>query len=468
MAYGAPNEATVVVCGGLGTMANAAELNGGGATKAAWDANSPSDFINTNGGPKRTASCAFTTASKNLNGTDIGNGVTAGTLCYVSTGDGTHITAGIYEITTVTDNDNIICAQIDDDGTNDTGVTVNVGGAIDTIQHTFDNPVNDGSSYNRYIYINGIVNDADGTIPVATAIDVDVNVGSATTHVIVVGYNATLAAKSQVVLEGTADINALVAFAKSADLFWNFQSIDFDAGGANKANHCAYTSTTTDDYVTFENCIFRDAVDQAGIWTGADFWTIINCEMYGSGSGGAEDGGFITDASDGSNCGVIGCSIHDNNGDGVLIQQPGAIIINNIIYDNTGVGIYLLAQGNRMIVMGNTCYINDGDNINISAGTRYSMVINNVCVGSTGGYGFNLNSHACLEHLLFGYNLSAGNSSGHTDVSGTFADLGIGGNVASAQAAATLFTTVTDGSEDFTPKDSSSDLYQSALDAGTA
>lgn len=460
MAYAAPNEDTVVVCGGLGTMANAAELNGGGATKVVWDAGSPSDFINTNGGPKRTASCAFTTASKNLNGTDIGNGVTVGTLCYVSTGDGAHITAGIYEITTVTDNDNIVCAQIDDDGTNDTGVTVNVGGAIDTLQHVFDNPVNDAALFSRYIYINGIVNDADGTIPVGLAIDIDVNVGSTTTMVIVVGYNSTLTAESQVVLEATADINAIFSTSKAANLYWLIRSIDFNAAGANKANYCVVGTNSNDDYVAFEDCVFRNAVDQSAISMQGDLWTVVNSEIYGSG------GGFITGDTDGSQSGVVGCSIHDNAGDGIKIETSQAVIINNLVYDNTGNGIEL-TTGLSQIIMGNTCYINDGDNINLGAAVYRSIVINNVCVGSTGGYGFNLNSRASLEYIMFGYNLSAGNNSGDTDISGTFANLGIGGNIASAQAAADIFTTVTDGSEDFTPK-AGSDLINNALDAGTA
>lgn len=465
MAYVAPNEDTVVVCGGLGTMANAAELNGGGATKAVWDANSPSDFINTNGGPKRTASCAFTTASKNLNGTDIGNGVTVGTLCYVSTGDGTHITAGIYEITTVTDNDNIVCAQIDDDGTNDTGVTVNVGGAIDTLQHVFDNPVNDASSYSRYIYINGIVNDADGTIDVGTAIDIDVNAGTGLTLVVVVGYNATLTAKSQVVLQGTADINALIVV--NAIAFWFFESFDFDAGGTGKANHCFFGTLANSDDFMIVDCTLRRATDEAGYFGNGDGWIFLDCEVHSCGSGGAEDGGIITDGGDGANFRIYNCSIHDNNGDGIRISGPGATVFNNLVYDNSSIGIYLVAQTFRTLVIGNTCYINDGDNIRINSGAYQSHVFNNVCVGSTGGYGFNLDGNLNLKSLGFGYNLSAGNNSGHTDISGTFANLGLGGNIASAQAAATIFTNVTDGSEDFTPK-AGSDLIDNALDAGTA
>ncbi|KKN74435.1 hypothetical protein LCGC14_0390550 [marine sediment metagenome] len=460
--YVAPNENTVIVCGGLGTMANAAQLNGGGATKAAWDAGSPSDFINTNGGPI-TNDTGVTydhtgngEGERHLSKAGLGTGVTVGTLAYVS---GTNITAGIYEITGVPDGDAILCANIVASDDNADSV-VNVGGAIDTLQNVFDEVANNAALFSRYIYINGIVSDADGTIPVGVAIDIDVNVGTTTTMVIVVGYNVTLTAESQVVLQATADINAILSFSKAAGLYWLIRSIDFDAAGAGKANYCVLGVSSMDDYVALEDCIFRGAVDQSAISMLGDNWSVYNSDISGSG------GGFVSGGTDGINSHVVGCSIHDNTGDGIHIEASGSQIINNIVYDNTGVGINLTTQITNTVVMGNTCYINDGDNMRIPADAYYGIVINNVCVGSTGGYGFNLNSHPSLEHIIFGYNLSAGNSSGHTDVSGTFANLGIGGNIASAQSADAIFETITDGSEDFTPE-TGSDLIDNALDAGT-
>lgn len=127
MAYAAPAKDTVTICGGLGTMADAINLNGGGATKAAWDAGSPSDFINTNGGP--ITSCvdaSFATATKVFTSAGIGTGVTVGTLVQIFGGDGSHVTAGIYEVTAQT-NDTITCANVDDDGSDDTNVSLRVG-----------------------------------------------------------------------------------------------------------------------------------------------------------------------------------------------------------------------------------------------------------------------------------------------------------------------------------------------------
>lgn len=462
MAYVAPNEDTVMVCGGLGTMADADEFSGGGATKAVWDANAPGDFIDVNGGTiTDDADAAFDYGDKTITAVGIGVGVTVGTLCYLDDGAAeASFFAGRYEVTGVADNvltfANIELSGIDTDQAN--GVTVNVGGAIDTIQHVFDFPVNDATLYSRFIYINGIVNDADGTIPVGTAIDIDINKGTTTTMVVAVGYNSTLAAESQVVLEGTADIAAIFSISLADNLRWLIRSLDFNAGGANKANRCVLGTGASADFVTLEDCIFREAADVEAIGISGDFWAVYNSEIYNCG------GGFITGGTDGLGSRLIGCSIHDNDGAGIHIEQGGYTIINNLVYDNTGIGIEVTTGSG--IVIGNTTYINDGDNIKLPANMSRSAVINNVAVGSTGGYGFNLNGRVSMEHIMFGYNLSAGNNSGHTDISGTFADLGIGSNIASAQAAADLFKNVNDGLEDFTPKDDNSDLYQNALDAG--
>ncbi len=148
MAYSPPAKDTVHFVGGLGTKADARAGNGCGATKVAWDAGIPSDFIDTNGGPiYGNVNCTYTHATKNINKTGIGTNTVVGTLAYVS---GTNITTGRYEVTTVTDNNNIICANIDSTGDN-ADTQINIGGAIDKLQDISDDDSTDASSYNRTI-----------------------------------------------------------------------------------------------------------------------------------------------------------------------------------------------------------------------------------------------------------------------------------------------------------------------------
>lgn len=464
MAYTAPNEDTIVVVGGLGTQANKAQLNGGGATKAVWDAGSPSDFINTNGGPKRTASCAFTTASKNLNGTDIGNGITVGTLCYVSTGDGSHITAGVYEITTVTDNDNIVCAQIDDDGTNDTGVTVNVGGALDGLQNALDNPVNNAASYSRYIY------DNIATETVTTTVKADTFGGSVSTKVYVIGYNSTLAAEGTVILTTTTDITGEASavdqalFAVVAVDYLEYRNIDFNAGGkdASRAVFAGYAVGTGDaQYSTFYNCNFYGA--EADGFKGRPYYaSFINCEFYLNGARGFNQGGA------GAYLTIVTCSVHDNDTDGIGLRTSSSLIIGNLCYDNgkdgSGSGIDHFGEVKTSHFLANTCFGNASDGIEMNGSDYSNTFINNAAIGN-GAHGFDFQSIGLGDIGFFGFNLAGANTTAHysNGADGTFAAYANGDNVASAQTADQLLKTITDGSEDLTPE-TGSDLIDAGLD----
>jgi len=454
--YTAPNEDTVCVVGGLGTQVDKAATNGGGATKAAWDAGSPSDFIGANGGTiTNDTNVTYDhtgngEGERHLSKAGIGTGVAVGTLVYVSSV--TSITTGIYEITGVPDNDAILCANIDATGDN-ADSTVNVGGALDTLQNALDNQANNAASYNRFIYYN------ISSVTIAAPIDIDTYGGSTTTSVIVEGYNATLATEAQVTITTDQSITALLYFNITGDLHVVVRNLILDAAGAGKADYCAYGVGSGDDYVTLENCILDDAEDEAGVSMNGDFWNILKCEIKECGDGIRSGGGDNVSGK------VMGCSIHDNAGDGIVMCQQDSLVAYNLVYGNGGIGIYMNGSATIMgqIVIGNTMYDNTGNNFELYVGSYHSLILNNASVGS-GAYGYDLNGTNPYK-VGFGYNLSADNTSGHIDVSGTFADLGIGSNIASAQADTDLFTDVTDGAEDFTPK-AGSDLIDNAQDAG--
>ncbi len=454
--YVAPNEDTVVVVGGLGTQADKAQLNGGGATKVVWDAGSPSDFIAVNGGPI-TADTGITydhtangNGERNLAKAGIGSGVTVGTLAYVS---GTNITTGVYEITAVDGAGAWInCANIVATGDNADSV-VNTGGALASLQGALDNSVNNGASYNRFIF------DNISTETITAKLDIDTFTGSASTRIKIVGYNATLAAEAQVTLVAGDDMATLVQFANNASNFIKFHNFIFDADGTTRAiTNIIVAATTTDDFVTFVNCIFDDA-DGNAIACDSDYWTFIGCECMNCVDG------LTTKPNDGLGFIWFGNSVHDNSGVGIEINANTSVVLNNLVYDNGGIGIELSGSPHSCVIVGNTVYINDGDNISIASSAYHVVILNNVCVGSTAGYGFNFNGGSPFQHA-FGYNLSASNNSGDMDYTGTtFTLAGWGNNVDSAQAADAIFKTITDGSEDFTPE-TGSDLIDAAADTG--
>jgi len=469
-AYVAPAKDTVIAKGGLGDFTNANDDNGGGATKTAWDGGSPSDFINTNGGPITSETGDGTTydhtgnakGERCLNETGIGTGVTVGTL--VSIYDtGANVDDGIYEITNVVDADNVLVANIN--ATDDDTVSYRVGGAFNTIQFALDDPVNNGASYNRYIYFN----EAE---TITASIDVDQFDGSTNTRIFIIGYNSTLAAESAIVITTTTDLagtGALVTFnGKGAYTEW--RNIDFNGGGkdASRAEHCIEGSGTADGtYSWFINCEFQAAEDD-GIQTRASYQKFYNCEIHLHGG----DGIAATAATTG--LGLMNCSIHDNDVHGVVANLTSAGEFSNCLtYDNgkdgAGDGMNFIAFINGFIE-NCTSYGNAGDGLDLPVGANRVRILNTTSVGND-DYGFQLNS-APIASFYFGYNHAYDNDQD--------AGIAAGGDYCSAAASEALFqtlrhgsnqtgdpkfTNVADGSEDFTPT-TGSDLINNGLEYG--
>lgn len=481
MAYVAPNEDTVVVVGGLGTMADAAELNGGGATKVVWDANVPGDFIDVNGGPiTADANAAFDYGDKTITAVGIGVGVTEGTLCYCDDGDsGNSFFPGIYEVTTVADNvltfANIELSGADTDQAN--GVTCNVGGAIGKVDGAgldaaLANGVNDATTYNRYIYVNGDLDMDGGTITIVATIDVNTYGGgiSLGKKLIVKGANSDCVVDGTRIIITTADSLAtgLLAFYSAID-YTQWWYIDFNAAGATKADYCIYNAATetTSEYHSFFDCIFQGAADETGVFIESSFWLLLGCEIHSNGLGIWTDGG---------NTKIIGCSIHDNTTNGITDDALSNYILMNNIYDNGGVGIRL--QNARCVIIGNTIFGQVSHGIDMAAGADETTLINNtLCGNGTGGSGFGINAAGFDNILYLAFNHSCDNDAtaannnwdGHCNLmtdptsDSEWDDFLEGNN----QHGDPKFANIGDGVENFTPT-SGSPLIDNALDAGTA
>jgi hypothetical protein len=367
MAYAPPNEDTVCVAGGLGTFASASNLNGGGATKAAWDtANDPTKFIGTNGGYiSFSNNASFTTATKIFTSTGIGTGVIVGTLVNVfSSGDGAHLTPGRYEITDVVDADNIECLQVDDDGNDDVNIDLFVGGALKEVQEALDVGLNDGSSYNRYIFFNGQLGDGAGTATVTATVKADTYSGTASTKVYFIGYNSTLTAEASCILTTTTDLTGAGAavdrslFAIVTVDYLEYRSVDFNAGGkdSNRAMYAMYCAASGDGgYSTFSNCKFRGA-EAEGVLARSGARTYRDCEFNLNGTYGFNSNGSIYDNVFNS------CSIHDNDSTGMYWRPYNCMVIDTLIYDNgkdgTGHGVDHSGGAASTFYDGNTIYGN--------------------------------------------------------------------------------------------------------------
>ena len=374
-AYVAPAKDTVCVVGGLGTQANKDADNGGGATKTAWDAGSPSDFIATNGGPITSETADGTAYDHTGNGsgerclteTGIGTGVTVGTLISIYD-TGANVDDGIYEITNVVDADNVLVANIN--ATDDDTVSYRVGGALDALQNALDEPLNNAASYNRYIYTNLAET-------LTAAIDVDTYGGSNTTDVVVKGANSSCVVDgTRPVITGNASVaSGLLSFTNTST-YTQWWYLDFNAGGANKFDYGIYNAAaqSTSKLHSFYDCIIRGALDVTGMYIRSATWSIISCKIYGNGEG---------IHARGTGTKLNGCSIHDNTNDGVDWLSGNGSIANCLIYDNTSEGITGDADADYNLFEGNTIFGNGSHGVTFSsAGAEFDVFLDNTSCGN--------------------------------------------------------------------------------------
>ena len=466
---------TVIVVGGLGTQSGKHTDNGGGATRAAWDAGSPSDFMDVGDGGAKSeedhwggsqTACVVDNHS-GYNKVTISKagysflGCTVGSIANVEFA-GVY-SDGRYEVLAILDSN--VTVVIDLPYSSDTTCDIRVGGTLDTLQNALDKPINDAASYNRYIY------DNITTETITATIDVDTYGGSSNTRVIVKAANSSCVVDGTRVIV-TTDQNlgggglGLLSFT-SASTYTQWWYVDFNAGGADKADYCIYNAAdqTSSYYHVFHDCIFRGAADETGVWIESSNWTLFGCEVHNNGNG------VWMDSTSG---GAVGCSIHDNTGYGLKLSFYYIFISNCLVYDNGGNGIHGDSACDMACITGNLIFGNTGHGLSIDAGGDWNIVINNTsCGNGTGGSGYGYNFADRGNTLFFAYNHSCdglGNANdnfdGHCNLmidptSDLEWDDFLEGN---NQHGDPKFTSIIDDSEDFTPI-SGSPLIDNALDA---
>lgn len=217
-------------------------------------------------------------------------------------------------------------------------------------------------------------------------------------------------------------------------------------------------------YIQFERIRFTAATrDGITFGTNVHYVTLKHCRVDGHASDGvysASTGGhvWLIDTEIDSNTGqginvnsagrfnstIIGGSCHDNGGIGAEIGGDAESV--NVdqyeVYDNGGDGIQLIGNGARL--SNSTVYGNTGDGVYLSANN--ARVFNTSSSGN-GAYGFSVTS-AGDDNLIMDYNHTHNNTSGATDLGGGL----LGDN---NQTGDPQFTSVVDGSEDFTPANGS-------------
>ncbi len=364
MAYTAPAKDTVHFVGGLGTQADKHADNGGGATKAAWDAGSPSDFIDTNGGPITSdTNCTYDHAGKLIQKAGIGTGVTVGTLAYVS---GTNITTGNYEVTSVLDSNRIICSGIDSTD-NNADTTCNVGGAFDLLQTAIDNDSTNAVAYNRTILTN-LAETPGATIGVDTG---GPSLG-ANFWKRYIGCDSSMVKRARgqyVTIDSSASAIATIEYSQKNSYTWG---IHFTAQAGQSAILYGGVAAEEQGYNTiFENCIMDGGdigVEDVGLH-GKEGLVLVDCIVEGTAYGldisynivcvgCVIRGGTVgVDIYITSESGTFYLCVFDGGTTGIRSDGDYALnVFNCLFYNQSGKGIEV-SDSNALLVELNNIYI---------------------------------------------------------------------------------------------------------------
>lgn len=219
---------------------------------------------------------------------------------------------------------------------------------------------------------------------------------------------------------------------------WMIKNLNFQSTAATKTSSYGISASASSGGILWvENCVFGDATNQlqnAINRSGSTQFSIvyiINCEIKNCIGYGLDNGGGSA-----STIVVLDTWIHNNGGTAGLFLQFGIayinIIENNLINNNTGVGILVnnpgTSQENYLYIKNNTINNNSSDGIQIQQASNMNgaIIINNQ-ITQNGGWGINYTSTAGdLIKGLIDYNNYG--TSGTSNTSGAVTGFTIGAN----------------------------------------
>lgn len=252
-------------------------------------------------------------------------------------------------------------------------------------------------------------------------LDVNQNSGTEADRIIVEGVSPSTGNRLAVtdtwpvITTSVSLVNGLIA--PVGTTYWEWYQFDCNGGGAGKADYGMNGNSATADNHGFFNCKFHNC-DLNGLrWLG-DFSVLANCEVYDN----RATGGVLWQSERG---GILGLHTHDNIGYGLSVADSANTVEYVVAADNSTDGIVVGATADAGTVCNCTAVGNGGDGFVINSSADLMRIYNNVSCNNTGN-GYNLN--ADIGHLLFFGNNHASGNSAESDLGGTWADVGHGGN----------------------------------------
>jgi hypothetical protein len=386
------------------------DTNGGGfVTGAAGTDYSQQGAKNSGANDKSVAdgvtagTTTVTSATANFGTTIVGN------IIYIAGGTGS-ITGAWYQVTARASATSITVDRATG-LTAGTGVTINIGGALATIQAALALMTVTGQT----TYVK-----ADGTYSISTGLTVGA-AGSITARTRVSGYTTTRGDGGVVTIQATAAITMLT----QASAYWTWENVVFDGNAATATNgiNASMTGGTLNLYnVTLKNfsgyglnatansALLRIAMDYcevtgcgatAGVNVNTCSLFLSRCFIHDNTTGGVAVGGTLTTAC----CSMLHCIFANNSGatsDGLWINCSVGVVFGNVFYNNGRDGLQIA---------------------NITTAVCIGLIANNI-LSSNGHYGLNLNAGGSATTILSSVANNAYYNNGTAARNGFAAELG--------------------------------------------
>jgi len=409
----------VFFVGGPQAGSQAGNSEAGGCTKAWFDGSFTqlSDIMGANGQPLiADADATLTEYDTNKKITRAsGNfaGIEVGMVAYISDG-GTDITTGRYKITTVAGDDSYIYVDgLVCSGNSAGDVTINIGGAFDTIENAIAQGKLDASTYGLEVYTNNkdetpdvsLVVNLNSSADVASSIigfyempgDMDIGGDYYESPHEIHRNSGSISADKTVKWDGNgADWNLLFLGAGEESI--QFRNIHF----ANVHGAYLVTGASGSDYHRFINCRFSLSQDCTYQVYLKNRWFFSGCYFNGAHATTASIGGSTTDwgpmfygcvfdvnvrGGYGIRFGtVFAYCIFDGGGTGIETSNATNYFIGNVFYNQTSRCIHVYDSTGGVVLINNVFMPNESsdDAVLLTDGCIRESY-NNLCWSVGGG-----------------------------------------------------------------------------------
>lgn len=332
------------------------------------------------------ATTTLTSATASFTAAIVGN------IIYLSGGTGA-LAAAWYQVATFT---NATTVVLDRAPGVSTGVTMNIGGALASVNQVMTNIIAANKAFVR----------ADGTyvMTAGAASAVGTASSASTPSTTLQGYSTVRGDSGRATLQLSTN-TGLTALAMTGS-FFTIQNMIIDGNSLGTSSGITFsTSAGAVINTTVKNCTTR------GIGFTAGGAVILQCEVTGCSSAAT---GAITNGNAG---GLFHQNyIHDNACPGISSGAGNDLISENIIANNTGASSdgYVSTSGGANAIH-NTIYGNGRHGINFTSNSGFEKIFYANILSNNGGFGINFSTTAGTRaSLLYDGNAFFNNTSGTT------------------------------------------------------